>query len=300
MTNLIMNEIIKQTSPLPFDPVSQEKKSWVMKITPPMARYILDHHNNDNRKLCPSQVNKIAQSVETFGWLFDGQPLSFNTEGNITEKQHGLTYIASDTNDESEYEVNIVLGVVPDSFSNTALAKPRRAHDEIYRKDNSAESSSTAILGDILKRRGNKPSLNINNAVKQWFDWKDDIKKAEKICNTFLTETEDFSTQTKTIGAWASLCVNAKLGDEAFSLLDLLRAELLGESTCRLTSDFVLYWKEHTWNESNEGKLKVLYMMLCVSMDRILKKPDGAVALNLTPSKLNPKTLTGVYRKFLA
>ena len=50
MTNLIMNEIIKQTSPLPFDPVSQEKKSWVMKITPPMARYILDHHNNDNRK----------------------------------------------------------------------------------------------------------------------------------------------------------------------------------------------------------------------------------------------------------
>ena len=151
-----------------------------------------------------------------------------------------------------------------------------------------------------MKRRGNKPSLNINNAVKQWFDWKDDIKKAEKICNTFLTEPEDFSTQTKTIGAWASLCVNAKLGDEAFSLLDLLRAELLGESTCRLTSDFVLYWKEHTWNESNEGKLKVLYMMLCVSMDRILKKPDGAVALNLTPSKLNPKTLTGVYRKFLA
>ena len=38
--------------------------------------------------------------------------------------------------------------------------------------------------------------------------------------------------------------------------------------------------------------------MLCVSMDRILKKPDGSIALNITPSKLNPKTLTGCYLKF--
>ena len=82
--------------------------------------------------------------------------------------------------------------------------------------------------------------------------------------------------------------------------MDLLKAELLGDSTCRLTADFVEYWKEHTWNESNEGKLKVLYMMLCVAMDRILKKPDGSIAFNITPSKLNPKTLTGCYRKFIS
>ena len=40
----------------------------------------------------------------------------------------------------------------PDSFSNAAIAKPRRAHDEIYRKDNTALPSQTAILGDVLKR----------------------------------------------------------------------------------------------------------------------------------------------------
>jgi hypothetical protein len=295
-----MNEIIKQTSPLPFDPKSQERVSMVIKITPVMARYILDHHNKDNRKLCPSQVNKIGQSVNTFGWLFTGDAIVFNTNGNINESQHRLTFIASDENPKAEYETVVTLGAQPDSFSNAAIAKPRRAHDEIYRKDNTALPSQTAILGDLLKRRGNKPALNINNAVKMWYDWKDDIKKAENICNSFLSETEDFSTQTKTIGAWATLCVNSKNGDEAEAFLDLLKAELLGESSCRLTADFVDYWKEHTWNESNEGKLKVLYMMLCVAMDRILKKPDGAIAFNLTPSKLDPKTLTGCYRKFLS
>jgi len=294
------NEIIKQTSPLPFDPVSTKRSAMVVKITPAMARYILDYHNADNRKLCPSQVNKISQSVDTFGWLFDGNAVVFNTSGNINESQHRLTHIASDEDPEVEYETVVVLGAEPDSFSNAAIAKPRRAHDEIYRKDNTALPSQTAILGDLLKRRGNKPALNINNAVKKWYDWKDDIKKAESICNSFLSETEDFSTQTKTVGAWATLCVNAKLGDEAEVFLDLLKAELLGDSTCRLTMDFVVYWKEHTWNESNEGKLKVLYKMLCVAMDRLLKKSDGSIAFNITPSKLDPKTLTGCYRKFIS
>jgi len=293
-----MNEITRQISPLPFDPNSQVRDSMVIKLTPEMAKYILAHHNKDNRKICPSQVNKIAQSVATFGWLFTGDAVIFNTNGDINESQHRLTFIVSQ--DAGEYETSVTLGAQPDSFSNAAIAKPRRAHDEIYRKDNTAQASQTAILGDLLIRKGGKPKLTINNAIKQWFDWKDDIKKAEKICNSFLTDTEDFSTQKKTIGAFVTLCVNAKLGDEAEAFLDLLKAELLGDSTCRLTSDFVEYWKEHTWNESNEGKLKVLYMLLCVSMDRLQKKSDGSIALNVTPSKLNPKTLTGCYRKFIS
>jgi len=291
---------LTETSILTFDPISKEPQAFVIDMTPPMARYILKHHNKDNRELKTSQVNKISQSVDTFGWLFDGQSCNFNTEGNITEKQHGLTHIAEDPDDNATYKVAICLGVVLDSFSNAAPAKPRRPHDEIWRKDNTVLPSQSAILGDLLKRRGNKPKLTINNAVKQWFDWKDDIKKASSLCDEFLTDTEDFSTQTKTIGAWATLCVNAKLGEEAKIFLDLLKAELLEDSTCRLTSDFVAYWQKNTWNESNEGKLKILYMMLCVAIDRLLKKSDGTIAFNITPSKLDPRTLTGVYRKFLA
>jgi len=283
---------------LGFNPKEQKEDSFVRNITPKQATYILEHHNKDNRKLCPNQVTKIADSVKVNGWVFDGNPMVFNTNGDITESQHRLDFISQQKSDTS-YKIVVVLGATPDSFSNTAIGKPRRPHDEIYRKDNTALASQSAILGDLLVRT-KSPKLSMGNAVKNWFDWKDDILKGEKICNKFLTNTPDFSTQTKTIGAWATLCVNRKMGDIADQFLDLLEEELLGDSTCRLTADFVEYWKDNTWNESNEGKLKILYMMLCVSTDKIIKKNDGAIALGLTTTKLNSKTLTGVYRKFIS
>ena len=83
-----------KSSILPFDPISLEYDSFVTFITPPMARYLLEHHNFDNREKKPAQVNKIAQSVDTFGWLLDGKGVCFNTDGNLTEKQHTLTYIS--------------------------------------------------------------------------------------------------------------------------------------------------------------------------------------------------------------
>ena len=289
-----------KTSILPFNPVTTEKKAFVIKMTPPMARYILKFHNGDNRQLKKSQVTKIDQSVEALDWLFDGQPCSFNIEGNITEKQHGLTHIANNPDDTAEYDVVIVLGVVLDAFSKAAGAKPRRAHDEIWRKDNSVLSSQTAILGDLCERMGNRPKLSINNAVEIWFKWKKYIQQSENICNEFLTQTQDFSGQTKTIGAWATLCIKAKCGEEVKIFLDLLKDEMLGKSSTRLTSDFIQYWEENTPYENNEGKLKVMYRMLCVAMDRIIEKSSGEIGFNMTPSKLHSKNLGGVYQKFLA
>ena len=76
--------------------------------------------------------------------------------------------------------------------------------------------------------------------------------------------------------------------------------DLLGKSSTRLTSDFIQYWEENTPYENNEGKLKVMYRMLCVAMDRIIEKSSGEIGFNMTPSKLHSKTLGGVYQKFLA
>lgn len=290
----------KTPDPLPFNPCTTKRDAFVLKMTPPMARYILKYHNNDNRELKPAQVNKISQSVAAHGWLFDGYACCFNVEGNITEKQHGLTYIARDPNDTAEYDVVIVTGVVLDAFSKGAGAKPRRAHDEIWRKDKSVLPSQSAILGDLLKRKGNKPSFDINNAVYQWGIWKKYIQKAEKLCNEFHTKTEDFSSQTKTIGAWATLCINAGCEEEVTVFLDLLKEELLGNSTTRLTSDFMEFWKEYSWREGNEPRMKMLYRLLCIALDRIIANPNGAIALNMTPVKLMSKTLSGSHQKFLA
>jgi hypothetical protein len=42
-------------------------------------------------------------------------------------------------------------------------------------------------------------------------------------------------------------------------------------------------------------------MLLCVAADRVLKKPNGEIELNIKPDQLNHTNLknSGVYRKFL-
>ena len=82
--------------------------------------------------------------------------------------------------------IKIFFNCFLDAFSKAAGAKPRRAHDEIWRKDNSVLSSQTAILGDLCERMGNRPKLSINNAVEIWFKWKKYIQQSENICNEFL------------------------------------------------------------------------------------------------------------------
>ena len=45
------------------------------------ARYLLEHHNFDNREKNLHKLIKY-QSVDTFGWL-DGKGVCFNTDGNL-------------------------------------------------------------------------------------------------------------------------------------------------------------------------------------------------------------------------
>ena len=285
---------MKQIITLPFNPLSKTRDAKVTAMTPAMARIILTHHNGDNRQLFPSQVNKIAQSVKTHGWLFDGNPIAFNYQGNLTEGQHRLKFIA--TQDDGEYDVVVVVGVEPDTFSNAALGKARRPHDEIYRKDKTAKASQTAALGDIMKRRKGE-KFTINTAVRNWEDWKDEIIKGEDLCNTFLSGTSDYSSQTKTIVAWASLCVNAKYADQVEAFLDLLKDQVNEKGVTRLTKDFYNTFKDLSWTMGNEPKLTLMYNMLCLAMDRFLERPDGAIALRFN---INNPTNSKCYRKFLA
>ena len=285
---------MKKIITLPFNPLSKTRDAKVTAMTPAMARIILTHHNGDNRQLFPSQVNKIAQSVKTHGWLFDGNPIAFNYQGNLTEGQHRLKFIA--TQDDGEYDVVVVVGVEPDTFSNAALGKARRPHDEIYRKDKTAKASQTAALGDIMKRRKGE-KFTINTAVRNWEDWKDEIIKGEDLCNTFLSGTSDYSSQTKTIVAWASLCVNAKYAEQVEAFLDLLKDQVNEKGVTRLTKDFYNTFKDLSWKMGNEPKLTLMYNMLCTAMDRFLERPDGAIALRFN---INNPTNSKCYRKFLA
>ena len=124
----VRTTMIQMETILGFDPLSKEIKVFEMDVTPSIAQYILIHHNKDNRKVTNSQINKIAKSIREDGWLRDGQPLTFNVDGNITEGQHRLNAIVAE---DVTVPMIIVLGVELNCFTNTAPAKPRRPEDEL-------------------------------------------------------------------------------------------------------------------------------------------------------------------------
>ena len=282
---------------LGFDPKSKEMKTFLMDITPEIAAYILAYHNNDNRNITMSQVIQIAQSIVDDGWLEDGQPLTFNIEGNITEFQHRLLAIVRAN---VTVRAVVVLGVQLDCFTKCAPAKPRRAEDEIERKDKTAKKREVSTLRQVLARRqGDK--LSIKNAIDKWVLWKQNVRAGRDLVDGFFDATEEFDPWERTFAAWASLMVS--IGEEklAETFLSLLQEEMTGDNSYTLTKEFYDFFETHSPFMSNSGRTTLIWQLLCLASDRIQKQSDAKIQLGITIDKMNHDYLKkkGHYRKFL-
>ncbi len=289
----------KNETILGFNPISNDIEVFEENITPQIAQYILIHHNKDNRKITNSQVNKIAKSIRTDGWLKDGQPLTFNKEGNITEGQHRLHAIISE---DVTVPIIVVLGVDLDCFTNVAPPKPRKPEDEIQRKDKSAKPAEISSLRQLLKRRQGV-QLSMKNAIVQWNYWKEDVRSGLNLVDGFFDEVSEFDPWKRTFAAWAALMISIGESEGAENLLDLISDKILRDPPhATLAGDFMKFLNTDMFVfGNNAARTDVIYNLLCVASDRILKRPNGEIQLNITPEKLNHTSLknSGVYRKFL-
>ena len=283
---------------LGFDPFSQEPTSFIMEITPDMAAYILKYHNNDNRKLIKSQVNKIVASIRKDGWIFDGQPITFNVEGNLTEGQHRLHAIVITG---VTAKCSISCGIVTGAFTKCTPAKPRKAEDEIQRKDKTATSSEASTLRQVLiRRKGEK--LTIQNAIEKWVFWKQFVRTGTKSIDTFFDQIDKFNAWKRTFGAWATLMATLKKEKVATDFLSLLESEIKDDtSPCCLTREFVQFFEKESVYMSNAGRTELVFQLLCVASDRMIKEPSGDIQLNVSMDKMNHEMLRkrGTYRSFL-
>ena len=175
---------------LGFNPFSKKEDVFIVMMTPKMAQFILDYHNNDNRKIVPTQLATIRKSADQYGWLFDGGACVFTVEGNLTEFQHRLVNIV---NRDETVKVIVVTGVNPEVFVKAAPAKNRTVTDVINKKDKTASNDEVTTLRQLLKRRagtGNTakgcPSLNMTNAVELWEEWKPYIRQGMKLTEEFF------------------------------------------------------------------------------------------------------------------
>lgn len=288
---------------LPFNPKSDIYDTFKVDITPEMAQHILDYFNRDNRKISKSQVNKIFRSIENDNWLLDGQPMTFNTDGNLTEFQHRLAAIAKCTPDRT-FTAIVVVGVQPECFSKTATNKKRNPIDEIQRKYSKAHKDEVSILGDILKRQ-RKWRLSMQNAISSYENWFKNISNSLKVSGDYENLMDKFSLQRKTVRAYVALCERYGYLEECKTFLELLDNELEEDADSpisTLSSQFLNFWNSTAVDLSNEKRMDVLYSMLCVATDRIIMRDDGMIELNISSSNLehNEMEKQGVYRKFLA
>jgi len=299
MTNATQTDVF---SILPFNPKSNEYQSFIIDLTPVMAQHILDYYNKDNRKLSKSQVNKIYRSIENDNWLLDGQPMTFNTDGNLTEFQHRLAAISRCQKDR-KFKTVVVLGVDTDTFSKTATNKARKPIDEIQRKYSKAHHDEVSILGDVLKRRRGS-RLEMQNAISSYENWIKNIKNSINVGGDYENLLDKFSLQRKTIRAFIALCERYGYLEECKTLLELLDNEL-DENTndnTTLSGQFISFWNKNAVDLSNEKRMDFLFAMLCIATDRIIMRDDGMIEFGATPSDLEHYEMEkqGVYRKFLA
>lgn len=287
---------------LSFNPKSNEYQCFIVDLTPAQAQHILDYYNKDNRKVTKSQVNKIYNSIENDNWLLDGQPMTFNTAGNLTEFQHRLYALAKCQKDRT-FKVVVVTGVDTDTFSKTATNKARKPIDEIQRKYLKAHYEEVSILGDVLKRRRSY-RLSMQNAIPSYEDWIKNIKNSMSVSGDYENLLDKYSLQRKTVRAYISLCERYGYLEECKTLLELLNNELdeAGGDSVTLAYQFANFWNKNAVDLSNEKRMDFLYAMLCVATDRIIARDDGMINFDVNPSGLEHYEMEkqGVYRKFLA
>lgn len=111
-----------------------------VEVTPGMALYILEHHNNTNRPIDQSQVNKLIPKMHD--GTYDGRAgnLTFSEVKECTNGQHGMSaQVATNTTVLYSVKTNCPL----DHASKVDVGKARTSQD---------------IFTAIKKRRGEEPT----------------------------------------------------------------------------------------------------------------------------------------------
>jgi|LWDU01.1.fsa_nt_gi hypothetical protein len=288
-----------------LNPFSTERMADFYIFTPSLARWILEYHNEDNRPISTLQVNVIKKNIKDVGILYDGYPVTINTEGNLTEKQHFLTWLSTQPED-TEVELLVTTGVGVDTFSKAAAAVPRTYASEIWRKygEEEAPKKQISALADLIKRKKSSKDMTINNAVSYWNDWYYDIKASWVLSKSFRENTRKFRSFEKTVNAWATFCVRYRLEDYCEIVLKLLEDEILhvGSGTV-LTSQALDVWngaeKASTNGLSNDKRMNIVFGMLCKLTDAVKTNPLGNKEFDYNITDLQDKDMSGCYKLFI-
>lgn len=133
-------------------------------ITPKIAEDYLKH-NVINRKLTIGHVDFLADQMIRGQWQFSGDPIKFNVDGELMDKQHTLHAIIK----SGVSQKMIVVRNLPKSVMTTLDTGRIRTASDVLSMNNILYSASTsAITKMIMNYKHNKSKAVFNNSSSSY------------------------------------------------------------------------------------------------------------------------------------
>ena len=128
-------------------------------ITPRIAQELLDNYNSQNRPISKINVNTLTKQMEENLWSFNGETITFNEEGNLTNGQHRLVSI---TKTNKSFYFLVVTGLYSESFATIDTGRRRQGSDILSIENIPNATSAAAIIKFIYAFKNGKHSINRN------------------------------------------------------------------------------------------------------------------------------------------
>lgn len=242
-------------------------------VTPILATKILAERNTLNRKLNPISVNLLTKEMLADKWVFNGETISFDKNGILSNGQHRLESIVKSNKSQT---LLVVTGIGENGFETIDIGLKRSASDTlsiyniqdptltasivkfIYAFENGKYSANRNTVRNLNNQEIYPYYLNLKNITDSVTFTKDMSKRGQSLVSPstvgglhYLMSKIDVNMANDFI---EKMCVGTEL-DES-SPITALRKKLISAKTnpkYKLTNESLLENIVRTWNLSRLG-----------------------------------------------
>jgi hypothetical protein len=134
-------------------------------LAPETGRRVMSFHNVNNRPIRPRKVKSLKEQHAAEKFVYNGETITFGTDGNVLNGQHRLTMLAES---DTPIEVLLVFGVPVDVFASIDTGAPRSAGDVLACDGHAYWNCKAAVMRNLHSYEagsmGSTGSLNMTNA----------------------------------------------------------------------------------------------------------------------------------------
>lgn len=129
-------------------------------ITPEVAKTLLNEYNEQNRPVSKINVSALVKQINENLWVLNGETITFNDMGNLTNGQHRLLSLI-ETGETLLFLV--VTGLNYESFKTIDTGRKRQGSDILAIENIPNATAASAIVKFIYAFKNNKHSANRNS-----------------------------------------------------------------------------------------------------------------------------------------